>query len=427
MKITIHKGINTIGGCITEIQSGNDRIMIDLGSNLPGTDEKDFSPEEIKEKTTGVKAILYTHYHGDHLGHFAKAVACKQYIGEGALEVSKIKFGKLQDASEKNLAAGRVEVAEKLDKSAEMKVLSIMETFRPNEALHFGNITVTPFFCSHSAFDSYMFLIEAEGKKVLHTGDFRDHGCLGKGLNKFIPAFVGQVDALITEGTMLCRGAEQVPTEAELKIEAQSLLERKDGPHHFFALCSSTDIDRLATFHKACKDAGAWLVVDPYQKEVLDKFTKYAGKHSDLFVFDKVKTLGVEKNFFDKIAVTGFIMAIRSSQISNLKKYYKFFPDAELIYSMWNGYRDESSPAKNQDIIDICKVFPESAFHYIHTSGHATPQAIRNVIEMTSPRKKLIIIHKDKNSDISLLNLSPEEMDKVVTGFDDDSNNTIEI
>ena len=33
---------------------------------------------------------------------------------------------------------------------------------------------------------------------------------------------------------------------------------------------------------------------------------------------------------------------------------------------------------------------------------------------MTSPRKKIIIIHKDKNSDISLLNLNAEEMEKVV-------------
>ena len=427
MKITIHRGINQIGGCITEIQSGDDRIMIDLGSNLPGTDGNDFTPEEIKEKTSGVQAILYTHYHGDHIGHIAHAAANKQYIGEGALEVTKIKLGKLMDASEKNLAAGRVDVAEKLDKSAEMKVLSNMETFRPNEALHFGNITVTPFFCSHSAFDSYMFLIEAEGKKVLHTGDFRNHGYLGKGMNKFIPAFVGQVDALITEGTMLCRGAEQVPTEAELKIEAQRLLERKNGSHHFFALCSSTDIDRLATFHKACKDAGAWLVVDPYQKEVLDTFTRYAGKYSEMFVFDKVKTLGVEENFFNEISETGFIMTIRSSQISNLKKYYRCFPDAELIYSMWKGYRDEKSSAKNKDIIDICKVFPKSAFHYIHTSGHATPQAIRSVIEMTNPRKKIVIIHKDKNSDISLLNLNAEKMDKVVTDFDDATNNAIEI
>ena len=43
MKITIHRGINQIGGCATEIQSGEDRIMIDLGGNLPGTEGKDFT------------------------------------------------------------------------------------------------------------------------------------------------------------------------------------------------------------------------------------------------------------------------------------------------------------------------------------------------------------------------------------------------
>ncbi len=179
-------------------------------------DGQDFSAEEIKEKTTGMKAILYTHYHGDHLGHFANAVACKQFIGEGALGVSKIKFGTLQNASEKNLAEGRTEAAKELDKSAEMAALLKMETFRPNEPIPIGNFTVTPFFCSHSAFDSYMFLVEAEGKKILYTGDFRDHGYLGKGLKKFLTSFVGQVDILITEGTMLSRAAERVPTEAEL-------------------------------------------------------------------------------------------------------------------------------------------------------------------------------------------------------------------
>lgn len=427
MKITIHKGINQIGGCITEIQSGDDRIMIDLGSNLPGTDGNDFSAEEIKAKTTGVKAILYTHYHGDHLGHFANAAACKQYIGEGALEVSKIKFGTLQDASEKNLAEGRTEAAKELDKSAEMAALLKMDTFRPNDPFDVGNFKVTPFFCSHSAFDSYMFLVEAEGKKILHTGDFRDHGYLGKGLKQFLPAFVGQVDVLITEGTMLSRGSERVSTEAELQVEARNLLMRNDGTHQFFALCSSTDIDRLVTFHQACKTIGAWFVVDSYQKQVLDTFTKYAGKHSGAFVFDRVKVLGTEKDFFEEIRKTGFIMAIRSSQINNLKKYYKCFPDAELIYSMWSGYRNEKLKAKNQDIIDICNLFPEGLIHNIHTSGHATPQAIRSVIEMTKPREKIIIIHKDEKSDISLLNLNAEDMDKVVAGFDDAPNNIIEI
>lgn len=38
MKITIHRGIDQIGGCITEIATEKARILIDLGQNLPEYD-----------------------------------------------------------------------------------------------------------------------------------------------------------------------------------------------------------------------------------------------------------------------------------------------------------------------------------------------------------------------------------------------------
>lgn len=40
MKITIHRGINQIGVCITEISTNTTRILIDLGQNLPDGDGK---------------------------------------------------------------------------------------------------------------------------------------------------------------------------------------------------------------------------------------------------------------------------------------------------------------------------------------------------------------------------------------------------
>lgn len=46
---------------------------------------------------------------------------------------------------------------------------------------------------------------------------------------------------------------------------------------------------------------------------------------------------------------------------------------------------------------------------------------------MTKPRNKIIIIHKDKSSDIGLLNLNAEEKAKVVDGFNENQSNTIEI
>lgn len=403
MKIIVHRGIDQIGGCITEIQSGDDRILIDLGSNLPGTDGPDFTDEEVKSITTGAKAILFTHYHGDHVGHYAKATEVPQYIGEGAKRVLDTRLRVLGEH------------------------IPDMHTFVANKPLQLGCLTVTPFNCSHSAFDAFMFKITDGKKTILHTGDFRSHGYIGKGLYKFIPTFVGQVDALITEGTMLSRASEHVPTEAELQMQAQRLLTRKAGTHQFFALCSSTDMDRLASFHLACRKTGAWLVVDHYQKEVLDIFTEYAGPRSDAFVFDRVKVLGSGEEFFNEIKETGFIMTIRKSQYWQLLKYRHCFPCADLIYSMWDGYRHGSQVNRDKDILRICDLFGDDHVHTLHTSGHATPQAIRDVVEMTQPREKIIVIHKDKRSRRELLDLPEEYRDKVVWNFENNRENGIEI
>lgn len=46
--------------------------------------------------------------------------------------------------------------------------------------IHIKDITVIPHICCHSAYGAFMFEILADGKKVLHTGDFRNHGYKGK-------------------------------------------------------------------------------------------------------------------------------------------------------------------------------------------------------------------------------------------------------
>lgn len=46
--------------------------------------------------------------------------------------------------------------------------------------IHIKDITVIPRTVDHSAYGAFMFEILADGKKVLHTGDFRNHGYKGK-------------------------------------------------------------------------------------------------------------------------------------------------------------------------------------------------------------------------------------------------------
>jgi hypothetical protein len=52
MTITIHRGIDQIGGCITEIATDRTRILIDLGRNLPDaegeSDDKIATPKAIE-------------------------------------------------------------------------------------------------------------------------------------------------------------------------------------------------------------------------------------------------------------------------------------------------------------------------------------------------------------------------------------------
>ena len=98
MRITIHRGINQIGGCITEVQSASGtKILIDLGHNLPDADgkaEDEYEvPENLDRLLDGVSAVFYTHYHGDHIA-FEAAVAERgvdQYLGKLAKKI-KLKF-----------------------------------------------------------------------------------------------------------------------------------------------------------------------------------------------------------------------------------------------------------------------------------------------------------------------------------------------
>ncbi len=70
MRIVIHRGIDQIGGCITEISTAKSKVLIDLGHNLPQGDEpvedKMDNPTTVEALCEGCDAIFYTHYHGDH-------------------------------------------------------------------------------------------------------------------------------------------------------------------------------------------------------------------------------------------------------------------------------------------------------------------------------------------------------------------------
>ena len=95
MKIKIHRGLDQIGGCITEISTETSRVFIDMGRNLPGNGEN-MTREQEKALVEGLfaqnkkehEAVIYTHVHEDHVGMFGYVPEyVPQYIGEGGIHI----------------------------------------------------------------------------------------------------------------------------------------------------------------------------------------------------------------------------------------------------------------------------------------------------------------------------------------------------
>lgn len=406
MKITIHRGINQIGGCITEIATATTRIIIDLGLNLPDnkgvTKDELAAPEKVAALTQGVDAIFYSHYHGDHIGLFNLVPqGVNQYIGKTAQKVALCKHKRL----------GHIKGREELSAS-EVKAIEAMTTLTEGKPVVIGDMKITPFFVSHSAYESYMMLIEADGKRILHTGDFRDHGYLGKGLTKVLKNYIKQVDVLITEGTMLSRGDERVRHESLLKQDFSNLMRQYKN---CFVMCSSTDLERLATIHAAHNETkpNAPFICDEYQKDVLDIFSNSAGKKSPLFCFEDAITFESKQT---KIGKNGFTMLVRcSSRFSDRVDTLLAKIDMEntvIVFSMWGEYINLSSRHAKKEYLDFISKFKNIT--KIHTSGHASKECLTEVCTLTNPTLAIIPIHSEQSNAYLSLPIAEELKSKVV-------------
>lgn len=275
MILTIHRGTHQIGGCAAELRSGSSRIFIDLGSQLPGEDgvtpTETLSLPGVTEPGPPCDGVLFTHSHGDHMGQLGRIRRdVPVWMGPAAREIQLILNRRLNQV---------------LDRERELKALERAQVYEYGKSMEIGSFRVTPYYTDHSAFDSAMLKIEADGVCVLHTGDFRLHGPKGKGTLPTLKKYVGQVDWLLCEGTMLSRGGEPVLTEAELRRQARELMRQYP---RVFVLCSSTNIDRIASFCSACPDSRP-VLCDGYQREVLAAAEKYGT--SDFYSFPRLFTV----------------------------------------------------------------------------------------------------------------------------------------
>ena len=413
MKIKIHRGLDQIGGCITEIWTDSSRVFIDFGQNLP-SNGKAVTPEEdalmvadiIGNNEKEHQAVFYTHAHEDHVGLFPY-IPFDQFISEGGKDLLLIKYKTLLEGYE--IAREKCGQQRVPDRSEEERLveccrrtktlidkLEALRTWKRTgrgdypKPIMVGNIRITPFFCCHSIYDAHMFLVEADGKRIWHTGDYRQHGYMGKGLLPMLRRYATDIDVLITEGTMLKR-KDKCIHECEVSRKMESVMQ---AFKYVFILASATDIERLASIKVAAKNTQKPLcILSLFMKRTMELFTvRDSSLSRGLFSF---APLFYTDKLYGKLKRRGFAMVVGTSQADRIKELLDKLPQEEtlLIYSSWDGYYKNVEQVKANSKY---KEFREMFYNVvdIHTSGHADKATIRKVIETVRP-KEIICIHKE--------------------------------
>lgn len=398
---------NQIGGCMVLIGTDQTKICIDYGENLPGCGEMEEDREAIDWEREHVDAVFFTHSHGDHVGRFMEIPeGVPLYMGKTTRKIMTNIQGTLHREEAVNILSDRERIRE----------------ITAGKPVTVGNIRVTPYMVDHSAYDAYMFLIETPDQTILHTGDFRNHGYRGKALLPMIKKYITRygrrrIDTLIIEGTMMSRQAETLYSEARMAADARNLF----ADHKYvFLICSSTNLDTLATFYQAAAHCHRGTYANHYVYSQLKTFSETAGMKTELYHFKYVHEIKFHKRL-PKVDMTqeeymrenGFLVIIKAEK--RYEEWIKRFEDLNpiVIYSMWNGYIDPKQKAckkEMQEFVEKYRAIP------MHTSGHAPTQVLAEVIEEIDPKVKIIPIHTECAGGFQDLRIRPELKSKIRKG-----------
>lgn len=372
MEIVIHRGENQIGGNIIEISTDKTRILLDVGREL---DEEEVRLPDIDGlfDVPAFDAVFISHYHGDHIGlayYINKRIPL--YLGEASVRI--------------------VQASDAYKNTETIHPAGFLVHGKP---ISIGDITVTPFLCDHSAFDSYMLLCEADGETVLYTGDFRSNG--RKSFDRLLHDLPQKIDKLICEGTTLSREGYVPVTEAELEEKAVALFKETSAP--IFVLQSSANIDRIVTMYRAAKRTGRIFLQELFMAELATA----AGKSIPNPAFDDVYAFITNPKRYDAltkyrrigkdgIAKSRFVMCVRSSMLRYMQSLSEQmnFDGGLLIYSMWSGYRKQP---EMEAFLCACEDMGLKVVE-LHTSGHADADTIKRLIAHVNPTE-IIPVHTE--------------------------------
>lgn len=362
--LTVHRGTNEIGGsCIELRHSDGVRLVLDAGRPLDAPDGATGLLPATLDRTRPA-TVLISHPHQDHHGLIEELPPdWPVWTGSGS--------------------ANLIQITGEIRRRPLQRTLSTWDS--RSGPFPIGPFTITPILTDHSGFDAYMLLIEAEGRRVLYTGDFRRHGRKSVLVDRMMAQPPPDIDVLITEGTNL--GTDKpVRSEDDLEADFVDLFDRTAG--RVFVAWSGQNIDRTVTLYRAAKRTGRTLVIDLYTADVLDRIGEATRLPRAGFPNLKVVvTSGLRRSyglqgrddFVARMARDGVsagkvparaVVMLRRALIRDYE-HKGLLPTAEdaFNFSMWRGYLKDPYHAEP---LEWCRRAGADVA-YIHTSGHASP------------------------------------------------------
>jgi len=271
------------------------------------------------------------------------------------------------------------------------------------------SFSIAPYLTDHSAPDAYMLLIEASGRRILYSGDFRMHGRKARLVEAMTASPPKEVDVLLMEGTNL---GSNKPVISEAELENAFVKLANETHRHLFVNWSAQNIDRTVTLFRAARRSGRKLVVDLYGADVLRRIANgtrlpVPGKNfPELQVLitpggKRLYARQAREDYVIQMATSPFatsrkrlvdgraIIMLRDSMVSDFERAgLGFTPNDAYVFSNWSGYLDTEDPNSGWALAQAAGAKTLK----LHTSGHASPADLARFASAISP-SALVPVH----------------------------------